>query len=69
MLIDGVNYDLDWKKFRVGTSFFVPCLHTKTAQEHLEKKMKRLGYAVIIKVVIEDGIRGLRVWRAKGGKL
>jgi hypothetical protein len=27
--------------------------------------MARLGYAVAIKIVIEDGIRGLRVWRIR----
>jgi hypothetical protein len=69
MRIDGVDYDLNWKKFTVGSSFFVPCLRCITAQERIEKKMKRLGYAVNIKLVIEDGVRGLRVWRVKGGRL
>ena len=27
--------------------------------------MKRLNFNVIVKIVIEDGIRGLRVWRIK----
>jgi hypothetical protein len=35
------------------------------ARERIEGKMNRLGYAVIVKLVIEDGIRGLRVWRTK----
>jgi hypothetical protein len=26
---------------------------------------RRLGYKVLIKPVIEDGIKGLRVWRLK----
>lgn len=69
MRIDGVNYELDWKKFTIGSSFFIPCIHAITAEERIQKKMKRLGYAVIIKLVIEDEIRGLRVWRVKGGKL
>jgi len=65
MRIDGVVYELAWDKFRVGSSFFVPCLNDVEARECIERKMKRLGYATIIKLVIEDGVRGLRVWRTK----
>jgi biotin carboxylase len=65
MRIEGINYELDWQEFTVGSSFFVPCLDDAKARERIESKMNRLGYAVIIKLVIEDGIRGLRVWRTK----
>lgn len=63
MRIDGVDYTLDWKDFTVGSSFFVPCLHDEEARETINRKMTRLGYKVLIKVVVEDDIRGLRVWR------
>jgi hypothetical protein len=65
MRIEGVTYQLDWGKFTVGSSFFVPCLNDEEARERIESKMKRLGYATINKLVIEDGVRGLRVWRVK----
>ena len=65
MKIDGVTYQLAWDKFRIGSSFFVPCLDDVKARERVEQKMKRLGYATIIKLVVEDGVRGLRVWRVK----
>jgi len=65
MRIEGINYELNWQEFTVGSSFFVPCLNDVKARERIETKMNRLGYAVIIKLVIEDGIRGLRVWRTK----
>jgi hypothetical protein len=65
MRIEGINYELDWQEFTVGSSFFIPCLNDVKARERIETKMNRLGYAVIIKLVIEDGIRGLRVWRTK----
>lgn len=65
MLVDGVYYSVNWMEFTVGSSFFVPCLRDAAAREYLERKMARLGYTVTIKVVIEDGIRGLRVWRIR----
>jgi len=65
MRIEGITYQLNWQEFRVGSSFFVPCLNDTAARERIESKMSRLGYAVIVKLVIEDGIRGLRVWRIK----
>lgn len=65
MRIDGVLYALDWGKFSIGSSFFVPCLDDITARKRIEEKMKRLGYSIIIKLVVEDGVRGLRIWRVK----
>ena len=63
MQIDGVEYSIDWENFTVGSSFFVPCIHDEDGRQRIERKMNRLGYKVLIKVVIEDDIRGLRVWR------
>jgi hypothetical protein len=63
MKIDGVTYQLDWEKFSVGSSFFIPCLNDVEARDRIQRKMDRLGYTTIIKLVIEDEIRGLRVWR------
>ena len=65
MKIEGITYNLNWIEFSVGSSFFIPCLNDVEARELLERKMKRLKYATTIKLVIEDGVRGLRVWRIK----
>lgn len=65
MRIDGLHYQLNWRKFTVGSSFFIPCLDDVAGRERIERKMKRLNFNVIIKLVVEDGIRGLRVWRIK----
>lgn len=65
MRIDGVTYQLNWDEFTVGSSFFVPCLNDVEARDRVDRKMRRLGYATISKLVIEDGVRGLRVWRVK----
>jgi hypothetical protein len=65
MKIDGVTYELDWQEFRVGSSFFIPCVGTVVAKQRIEDKMRRLGFAVIVKIVVENEIKGLRVWRKK----
>ena len=65
MRLEGVTYQFDWATFELGRSFFVPCLDDKTGIEKITAIMKRLGFPVIIKVVIEDGVRGLRVWRIR----
>ena len=61
--IEGIQYELDWKNFKIGSSFFIPCIDDKSARERVEQTMNRLRFNVVIKLVIEDGIRGLRVWR------
>lgn len=63
MLIEGITYDVDWKGFKKGTSLFFPCLDQDRAEAQLMVVMNRLRLKVLVKHVIEDGIRGLRVWR------
>jgi len=65
MRIDGVDYAINWEDFTVGSSFFIPCVGVTAAKEAVERKMKRLNFNVIVKIVIEDNIRGIRVWRIK----
>ena len=65
MRVDGVTYELDWREFTIGSSFFIPCVGVTTGKQLIERKMVRLGYAVIVKIVIEDNVKGLRVWRKK----
>jgi hypothetical protein len=63
MLVDRVSYDVKWKKFRRGYSIFIPCLNCANAKLELLCTTNRLKIKVLTKVVIEGGIRGLRVWR------
>ena len=65
MVVDGVTYTVNWRKFCINSSFFVPCIHAYQAKEDVKQISRRLGFKVVSKVVIEDGIRGLRVWRVK----
>lgn len=63
MKIDQVMYEIDWSKFHKGYSFFVPCIDHKKAREALDEITKRLKIEVLTKVTIEEGVKGLRVWR------
>jgi hypothetical protein len=63
MKLEGVSYEVNWRKFKRGASIFFPCLDPKRAKAQVLVVTKRLKLKVLIKAVIEDGIRGLRVWR------
>ncbi len=65
MLIHGLNFDINWSKFVVGASFFIPCLDTDGAAIQIKRTVKRLRYKIKIQVVVEKGIQGLRIWRIK----
>ena len=64
MKVEGVHYEINWAKFRYGTSIFIPCLDPKRArEEEIEPVLRRLRMNVVMKVTIEEGVRGLRIWR------
>jgi hypothetical protein len=63
MQIEKVDYQINWKKFKRGWSFFIPCLKPVSAKQVLLAETKRLRYKVATKVTIEDGVRGIRIWR------
>jgi len=65
MLVEGVKYDINWRNFKPGTSIFIPCLDPVRAKTQVLVVMRRLRIKVLMKVVIQDGIRGLRVWRER----
>jgi len=63
MKIETVHYEINWAKFRRGYSFFVPCIDIDKAKTELNRVGRRLKMKLLTKVVVEDGIKGLRVWR------
>jgi hypothetical protein len=63
MKIDQVLYQIKWEKFRTGYSFFIPCVDHKTARKVLKNVTKRLQINIVTKVVIVEGIKGIRVWK------
>ena len=63
MKIEKVLYRIYWAKFRRGTSFFVPCINEREAKDQVNRVARRLKLNVVHKIVIEEGVKGLRVWR------
>ena len=61
--MENIRYTVNWQKFKRGYSIFVPCLNCKQAREDVKRVLKRLRIEAIFKVVIEEGIKGLRIWR------
>jgi hypothetical protein len=63
MQVEKIRYEVDWKKFKVGYSFFIPCREPYGAWKEIAPTLKRLKYKTVRKVVIEDGVQGIRIWR------
>lgn len=63
MKVEGVSYEIDWRKFKRGTSIFFPCLDSVRARKEIYTVLKRLRIKTVAKISIEDGVRGLRLWR------
>jgi hypothetical protein len=63
MLTNNVDYQILWSEFKPGTSIFIPAIDTKAATEAIKKESERLEFQFVHKVVIEDGVQGIRVWR------
>jgi hypothetical protein len=63
MRVEKISYQINWKAFRKGTSFFIPCLKPREAKKEIREITRRLKYQTVMKVVIEESIKGVRVWR------
>jgi hypothetical protein len=63
MQVEGVTYEINWKAFKRGTSIFIPCLDPPRAKQQVAVVLERLRIKTVTKVVIDTGIRGLRIWR------
>jgi hypothetical protein len=64
MVVEKVSYNVNWQQFKRGYSIFIPCLNPVAAKKEIMLTLRRLRIEVISKVVIEEGIQGLRLWRA-----
>jgi hypothetical protein len=60
---DGVPVKVDWAKFIVGTSVFIPCINTTKAIVQLKRVAKQKHLNVNITIKCDKGRWGVRVWR------
>jgi hypothetical protein len=63
MLVEKISYNVNWRNFKVGYSIFIPCLDPDAAKKNILRVTKRLKIEVIFKTVINEGVKGLRIWR------
>ena len=63
MLTNGTDYMIDWPDFKPGSSIFIPAVDIPSALAAIKREATRLEFQYIHKVVVEDGIKGVRVWR------
>ena len=61
--IEGVQVQIEWLKFRIGTSFFLPCIDHDRMTAGIVKRATSRGFRVKIIAHIENGMWGIRVWR------
>jgi hypothetical protein len=56
---------IDWRKFEVGSSFFIPCTDRTEVEQNVLYECQRMGFEVVTRKVISKGMYGVRVWRTK----
>ena len=62
---DGVRIVIDWDKFVVGTSVFIPCLNTKKAIADIVDASGIPKKDLLKRICIEGGKYGVRVWKLR----
>jgi hypothetical protein len=63
VFVEGVKYDINWSKFKRGSSIFIPCLDRVAVRQQVRELMQLYRFKVLIKLVVVDGISGLKIWR------
>ncbi len=63
MLVEKVDYRVDWEKFKPGQSIFIPCLNCVAVRKQIKDLLTRHKIYVFAKIVVEDSVQGLRIWR------
>lgn len=57
--------EVEWGKFSVGTSIFIPCLNRDEVEQDILQECERHGFVVTTKKIITRGMYGVRVWRTR----
>ena len=60
---DGVRIIVKWDDMVTGSSVFIPCINTQEAMRQSAKVLIDKDYKTEARVVIENKILGIRIWR------
>ena len=63
MQTHGVPIEVEWDKFQVGTSVFIPGVDQEELKRQLRWEMAHRGLKVVLRSTVKDNMLGVRVWR------
>jgi len=63
MKVEALTYNVNWRNFKRGHSFFIPCINTSAAKKDILAVVRKQKFDVVMRVVIEENVRGIRIWR------
>ena len=63
---DGVRIVVNWDDMVAGASVFIPCINTDEAMKQAAAITLEKGYKTEGRVVVENSILGIRIWRTVG---
>jgi hypothetical protein len=63
MKVEMLTYNVNWRNFKRGHSFFIPCINSSAAKKAILAVVRKQKFDVVMKVVIEENVRGIRIWR------
>lgn len=61
--IDNVRLAIDWNRWELGQSIFVPCVDPDTLIQQMRRRAKHHKYVLTAKECVERGLFGVRFWR------
>lgn len=68
MQIHTIKFNVEWDKFKPYSSFFIPVLNWRYAKKIIKEECNKRGILVVVRLAVENGIRGVRVWRVYKSK-
>jgi hypothetical protein len=63
MKVEALTYNVNWRNFKRGHSFFIPCINSSAARKDILAVVRKQKFDIVMKVVIEENVRGIRIWR------
>ena len=63
ILNSGVPVIIEWHKFIIGSSFYIPTLDPDKLAEDVRREARERNMTVKSRFCLENGTQGVRVWR------
>jgi hypothetical protein len=63
ILNSGLPVIIEWHKFIIGSSFYIPTLDPDKLTEDIKREAQERNMHVKLRFCLENGTQGVRVWR------